>query len=49
MGTGLNCMNTKLQEGTKLHKDDFAPRVNFARLTFLLESKKSRKKIKINK
>ena len=49
MGTGLNCTKIKLHEviklheGTKLHEDDFAPRVNFSRVTFLHESKKWRK------
>ena len=42
-GTGLNCTKTNLHVGTKLHEDDFAPRVNFARVTFLHESKKNRK------
>ena len=52
LGTGLNCTRLlnytkpnlhkgkKLHEGTKLHEDDFAPRVNFARVTFLQESNK---------
>ena len=31
---------TKMHEGTTLHEDDFAPRVNFARVTFFHESKK---------
>ena len=49
MGTGLNCTKTELHEGTKLHenkiaRNDFAPRVNIARVTFLHESKKYRKK-----
>ena len=55
---GLNCLRllnctcaqnyTKpnLYEGTKLHEDDFAPRVNFARVTFLHKSKKIQKKKK---
>ena len=34
---GLNYTKTKLHEGTTLHEDDFAPRVNFARVTFLHE------------
>ena len=41
-----------MHEETKLHEDDYAPRVNFARITFLHESKKYRKilnKKKINK
>ena len=33
-----------LHEGTKLHEDDFSPRVNFARVKFLHESKKIEKK-----
>ena len=45
MGTGQNCTKTKLDEVTKLHKDKFAPRVNFARLTILHRSKKSKKNI----
>ena len=46
MGTGQNCTKTKLHEGTNLHEglilheDTFAPRVNFARVTVLHESKK---------
>ena len=32
--------DTILHEGTKLYKNGFAPRVNFARVTFLHESKK---------
>ena len=40
---------TKLHEGTKLHEDDFAPRVNFARVTFLhmkkIKNRKSNKKL----
>ena len=50
MGTGLNCTKTKMHEVTKLHECiklheyDFAPRVNFARVTFLQESKKKPKK-----
>ena len=49
MGTGLsctsaqNCTKPNLHEGTKLHEDDFAPRVNFARVKFLHESKKIQK------
>ena len=41
---------SKLQEGTeshectKLHKNNFAPRVNFAQVRFLQESKKKQKK-----
>ena len=52
MGTGLNCTKsnlhegTKLHEGKKLHEDDFAPRVNFARVTFFLHEIKTRNKIK---
>ena len=52
MGTGLNCTKTKLHEwtkmhvGTKLHEDDFAPRVNLTRVTILHESKKIQKKLK---
>ena len=54
-GTGQNCTSaqnctkpnsqesTIKYKGTKLHEDDFA-RVNFARVTFLHESKKYRKK-----
>ena len=34
-GPGQNCTKTKLHEGTKLHKDKFALRVNFARATNL--------------
>ena len=30
-GTGHNCTKTKLNEGTKLHKENFSRRVNFAR------------------
>ena len=41
-GTKLH-ESTKLHEGTKLHEDDFEPRVNFARVTFLHESKKIQK------
>ena len=50
MGTGKNCKLTKLHEGTKLHEDKFAPRVNFAQVTilhggsFLHESKKKTEK-----
>ena len=33
-----------LHEGTKLHEDDFAQRVNFSRVTFLHESKKKTEK-----
>ena len=58
MGTGLNCTKTKLHavtklhEGTQLHEgiklleEDFAPRVNFAQVTFLHASKKIKKKNK---
>ena len=55
MGTGLNCTKIKLHEviklheGTKLHEDDFAPRVNFSRVTFLLEIKNIQKKKKQKK
>ena len=35
----------KVAQGKKLHEDDFAPRVNFARVTFLHESKTTQKKI----
>ena len=48
MGTGQNCTKTKLDEVTKLHKDKFAPRVNFARLTILHRSKKKTKNIYIH-
>ena len=34
---------TKFHDGKKLHEDDFAPRVNFARITVLHESKKIQK------
>ena len=37
-----------MHEGTKLHEDDFARRVNFARVTFLHE-KITQKKKKITK
>ena len=55
MGMGLNCTKkklhevTKLHEGTKFHEDDFAPRVNFTRVTFLDESKKIEQKNRIKK
>ena len=29
------CTKTKVHEGRKLHEDNFAPRVNFARVTVL--------------
>ena len=32
-----------MYEGTKLHEDDFAPRVNFARVTVLHEKKNTEK------
>ena len=38
------CTKPNLHEGTKLREDDFAPRVNFARVTILHESKKLREK-----
>ena len=38
----------KLHGKTKFHKDNFAPRVNFTRVTFLHESKKYRQ-IKISR
>ena len=41
------CTKPKLHEGTKLHEDDFAPRVNFARVTFLHVSKKIKKNKKL--
>ena len=44
-GTGLNCTKTKLHECTTSEqnctKTNFAPRVNFAQVTFLHESNKS--------
>ena len=39
---------TNFHDGTKLHEDGFALRVNFARVTFLYESKKIQEK-KFNK
>ena len=44
---------SKLHQGTKLYKDDFAPRVYFAQLTFLqrvknTEKKNNKKIIKLN-
>ena len=36
------CAKPNLHKGTKLHEDIFAPKVNFARATFLHESKKKR-------
>ena len=58
IGTGLNCTKTKLHEvtklhqakfawGKKLHEDDFALTVNFAQVTFLHESEKIQKKLRI--
>ena len=61
MGTNQKCTKTKLHEGSIFHKDtfargkklqeaNFAPNVNFARVTtlygesFLYESKKDKKK-----
>ena len=41
------CTKPILHEGTKLHDDDFAPRVNFARVTFLHVSKKIKKNKKL--
>ena len=41
MGTGQNCKKTMLHEGTKLHEGNFAPRVNFARVTILHKSRKN--------
>ena len=31
----LNCTRKKLHESTKLHEAEFAPRVNFAGVTFI--------------
>ena len=44
-GTNLH-EGRKLYEGTKLHEDDFAPRVNFARVTFCTRVKKNKQIIK---
>ena len=45
----MNGNASKLHQGTKLHEDDLAPRVNFARVKFLHGVKKNRKKkYKIN-
>ena len=44
IGTSENCTKTKLHEESKLHEDNFAPRVNFARVAFFHESKKKLKK-----
>ena len=43
-GTGQNCTKKKLHETTKLHEEKLAPRVSFARATFLHENKKKQKK-----
>ena len=45
---GQNCTKTKLHDGTKLHEDNFAARINFARVTIFHENKKKKKKKKIN-
>ena len=34
----------KITRGSKLHEDNFAPKINFARVIFLHESKKVQKK-----
>ena len=39
---------TKMYQGTSLHEDDSAQRVNFARVTFLNESKNIKKTEKKN-
>ena len=44
-GTGLSCKRGLNCTRTKLHEDDFAPRVNFVQVPFLHESKKIQKKI----
>ena len=40
-----NFTKTNLHEVTKFHKENFAPRVNFARVTILPENKKTEKTI----
>ena len=38
------CINYFSGNGSKLHKENFAPRVNFAQVIFLHKSKKKQKK-----
>ena len=47
MGTGLNYTNTKLHEFTILHEGTQLHENKIAQVTFLHESKKIQKKIKI--
>ena len=42
-----NCTEPNLHEGTKLHEQNFAPKVNFARVSFLHQNKKHRNSIEI--
>ena len=50
MGTGQNCTRLlNLHEGTKLHEDNFAPRVNFERVTILHEGRFLHESIKKNR
>ena len=42
---GLNCTKRNLHKGTKLHRDNFAPRVNFVREEKTQKKKTNKKKI----